>query len=244
MVHTANLSRSIDYCNTVKNIEYNLSKLRQRIVTAARQYDRDPHHIKLIAVSKRQPEQAIRAAYSAGLIEFGENYLQEAVGKITVLADLDLRWHFIGPLQSNKTRPVAQHFAWIHSVDREKVARRLSEQRPNSLPPLNACIQVNISGEASKAGIDPAGLVALADRIASLPGLTLRGLMALPAPRPDFTAQRLAFRVLRQALEELNQQGHDLDSLSMGTSVDMEAAIAEGATLIRIGTALFGPRPD
>lgn len=236
--------RSIDYCNTVKNIEQSLSELRQRIVTAAARYDRDPDHIKLIAVSKRQPEQVICAARAAGLVDFGENYLQEAIAKILALADPALCWHFIGPLQSNKTRLAAEHFQWVHSLDRDKVARRLSEQRPSGLPPLNVCIQVNTSGETSKSGIALSGLQSLADSIAGLPHLRLRGLMTLPAPTPDFNTQREAFRPLRLALEKLNRGGHDLDTLSMGTSTDLDAAIAEGATLVRIGTALFGPRPD
>lgn len=236
--------RSIDYCNSVKNIEQSLSDLHQRIVSAAGRYDRDPDHIKLIAVSKRQPEQAIRTARAAGQIDFGENYLQEAVAKIETLADPDLCWHFIGPLQSNKTRPVAEHFDWVHSVDRDRVARRLNEQRPPGQPPLNVCIQVNISSEASKSGINLSDLQSLADNVADLPHLRLRGLMALPAPSQDFDAQRAAFRQLRLALEALNRSGHELDTLSMGTSTDLDAAIAEGATLVRIGTALFGPRPD
>lgn len=236
--------RSIDYCNSVKNIEQSLSDLHQRIVSAAGRYDRDPDHIKLIAVSKRQPEQAIRTARAAGQIDFGENYLQEAVAKIETLADPDLCWHFIGPLQSNKTRPVAEHFDWVHSVDRDRVAHRLNEQRPAGQSPLNVCIQVNISSEASKSGINLSDLQSLADNVADLPHLRLRGLMALPAPSQDFDAQRAAFRQLRLALETLNRSGHELDTLSMGTSTDLDAAIAEGATLVRIGTALFGPRPD
>lgn len=180
----------------------------------------------------------------AGMRRFGENYLQEALEKIAALQELDLEWHFIGPIQSNKTRPIAEHFDWVHSVDRLKLARRLSEQRPAGLPPLNICLQVNVSGEQSKSGITLQELPALAQEVATLPRLRLRGLMAIPAPAAGLEAQRQPFRQMRFALEQLIAEGLELDTLSMGMSGDLEAAIAEGATLVRIGTALFGPRPQ
>lgn len=197
----------------------------------------------LLAVSKTKPAAALREAYAAGLRDFGENYLQEALGKQQELADLPLSWHFIGPIQSNKTRAIAEHFAWVHSVDRLKIAQRLSEQRPAELPPLNICIQVNVSGEASKSGCTPADLPDLARAISALPRLQLRGLMAIPEPTEDRAAQEAAFA----AVQALNNQLRDnlnlpLDTLSMGMSHDLEAAIAQGATWVRIGTALFGAR--
>ncbi len=228
----------------MQNIEQSLTALRQRIVSSAQEYARDAHSIKILAVSKKQPISAIRAALAADQRDFGENYLQEALAKIDVLADSQACWHFIGPLQSNKTRAVAENFSWVHTLDREKIAVRLSEQRPGGLGPLNVCIQVNISAEASKSGISLAALPALVMTIRQLPGLRLRGLMALPAPAAEFDAQRQPFWQLRQAFEQLQGGGFELDTLSMGTSSDMAAAIAEGTTLLRIGTALFGPRPD
>jgi hypothetical protein len=201
--------------------------------------------VHLLAVSKTQPAEAVRAAFDAGQRAFGENYVQEALAKIAALADLraQLQWHLIGPLQSNKTRVVAEAFDWVQSVDRLKIAQRLSEQRPPGLPPLNICLQVNISGEASKSGVLPAELPALAEAVAALPRLRLRGLMAIPEPEEDFERQRAPHRALRELLEALNAQGLALDTLSMGMSADVEAAIAEGATLVRVGTALFGARP-
>lgn len=193
----------------------------------------------LLAVSKTQPAEAIREAFDAGLRDFGENYLQEALEKQADLADLPLRWHFIGPIQSNKTKAIAEHFDWVHSVDRLKIAQRLSEQRPDALGPLNICIQVNVSGEASKSGCSPEAVAALAETIATLPRLRLRGLMTIPAPTENPVEQRQAFARLRRLKETL---GADLDTLSMGMSQDLEAAIAEGATWVRIGTALFGAR--
>ncbi len=228
----------------MNNIEASLRALRERIARAAGLAGRDPAGVRLLAVSKRHPVTAIRQARAGGQRDFGENYLQEALEKIEQLRDLDLEWHYIGVLQSNKTALVATHFDWVHTIAREKIARRLSAQRANGMPPLNVCIQVNISGEASKAGIAPAQLPALAHGVASLPGLCLRGLMALPAPTPDPALQRQAFAGLRRLLEQLRGQGLALDTLSMGTSNDLEAAILEGATMVRIGTALFGPRPD
>jgi len=220
-----------------------LQTVYQRIDEAITTYGRDPGSVTLLAVSKTRTSEELRALAAAGVQRFGENYLQEALEKIASLQDLELEWHFIGPIQSNKTRPIAEHFDWVHSVDRLKLARRLSEQRPGNLPPLNICLQVNVSGEESKSGIALDELPSLAREVASLPRIRLRGLMAIPAPSGDFAAQRQPFRLMRQALEQLNDSGLGLDTLSMGMSNDLEAAIAEGATLVRIGTALFGPRP-
>ncbi|MCS3903262.1 pyridoxal phosphate enzyme (YggS family) [Methylohalomonas lacus] len=227
----------------MKNIAQSLTDLRHEIAACAREHGRDATAVSLLAVSKKQPVAAIRAALDAGQTDFGENYLQEALDKMTALADSHACWHFIGPLQSNKTRAVAEHFDWVHTLDRDKVARRLSEQRPADRPPLNVCIQVNISAEASKSGVDPARLPELAATISSLPGLRLRGLMALPAPTVDFEAQRRPFRQLRETFEQLRAGGLELDTLSLGTSADFAAAIAEGSTLVRLGTAVFGARP-
>jgi pyridoxal phosphate enzyme (YggS family) len=182
----------------------------------------------------------IRAAASLGLSQFGENYLQEALEKMAALTDLPLTWHFIGPMQSNKTRAIAEHFDWVHSIDRLKIARRLSEQRPPHLPPLQVCLQVNVSGEASKSGVSPGALAELAAAVSELPGLRLRGLMAIPAATEDLTAQHAAFASLRRAMASLQMPA--LDTLSMGMSGDLEAAIAEGATIVRVGTDIFGPR--
>jgi len=226
----------------VKNIADNLAGLRQQMVTLAAAYQRDPETINLLAVSKRQPVEAIRAMRDAGQVDFGENYLQEALDKIATLGSEGLCWHFIGPLQSNKTRTVAEHFDWVHTLERAKTARRLNDQRPAARPPLNVCIQVNISDEPSKSGISLVELPELAAAVAELPRLRLRGLMTLPAPADDLASQRRPFAELRSALEDLRTQGLELDTLSMGTSGDLEAAIAEGATIVRIGTALFGPR--
>lgn len=197
----------------------------------------------LLAVSKTRPPDDIRAAWHAGCRDFGENYLQEALPKQEALSDLPITWHFIGPLQSNKTRPVATHFDWVHSVDRLKLAQRLSDQRPDTLPAINVCIQVNIDDEASKSGVTPAELPALAHAIAALPRLRLRGLMCIPHPWEREEEQRRPLAALRQLAESLQQQGLPLDTLSMGMSDDLDAAIAEGSTLVRIGTALFGQRP-
>ncbi len=223
-------------------IAKNIAKLENRIRIASQNCGRDPAGITLLAVSKTKPAAAVREAAAAGVREFGENYLQEALEKMEALADLELTWHFIGPLQSNKTRPVAERFDWVHSVDRLKTARRLSEQRPDTLPPLNLCLQVNISGEESKAGLRLAELPALATEVAALPRVTLRGLMAIPAPSDDPATQREPFARLREALTALQVTIPELDTLSMGMSGDLEAAIAEGATLVRIGTDIFGPR--
>ena len=224
------------------SIAINIAELLQQIRAAEHRFARQPNSVTLMAVSKTRPAEAVREAYQAGLRHIGENYLQEALDKIEALPDLDIVWHFIGPIQSNKTRPIAEHFAWVHSVDRLKVARRLSEQRPVELPPLNICLQVNISGEASKSGVTPAELPEIAAEVAKLPNIQLRGLMAIPASSDQFEAQREPFRQLRELQEQLNQQGLKLDTLSMGMSGDMQAAIAEGATMVRIGTDIFGAR--
>ena len=223
----------------MSTIAANISTLESRIHAAALAARRAPDSIGLLAVSKTKPAEAIREAFAAGLRDFGENYLQEALGKQAELADLPLCWHFIGPIQSNKTRAIAEHFAWVHSVNRLKIAQRLSEQRPESLDPLNICIQVNVSGEASKSGCTPQDLPALAEAIAALPRLKLRGLMAIPEPTDDTCAQHAAFATVRALQENLNLP---LDTLSMGMSHDLEAAVVEGATWVRIGTALFGAR--
>lgn len=223
----------------MSTIANNIAKVAARIREAAQAAARNPDEVHLLAVSKTQPAEAIRQACQAGLHDFGENYLQEALEKQADLADLPLTWHFIGPIQSNKTKAIAEHFDWVHSVDRLKIAQRLSDQRPESLPPLNICLQVNVSGEASKSGCEPQDVPQLAQAIAALPRLRLRGLMAIPEPTDDPTEQRAAFARLRHLQAELQM---DLDTLSMGMSQDLEAAIAEGATWVRIGTALFGAR--
>ncbi|KFF45302.1 MULTISPECIES: YggS family pyridoxal phosphate-dependent enzyme [Pseudomonas] len=223
----------------MSTIADNIGLVSQRIRAAADAVQRDASSIHLLAVSKTKPAQAVRDAYAAGMRDFGENYLQEALGKQADLTDLPLSWHFIGPIQSNKTRAIAENFAWVHSVDRLKIAQRLSEQRPADLPPLNICIQVNVSGEASKSGCTPADLPALANAISALPRLKLRGLMAIPEPTKDRAAQDAAFASVRDLQASLNLA---LDTLSMGMSHDLESAIAQGATWVRIGTALFGAR--
>jgi PLP dependent protein len=198
--------------------------------------------ITLLAVSKAQAADKLRAAYLAGQRAFGENYVQEAIAKQALLADCNIDWHFIGPIQSNKTQVIAQHFAWVHSVDRLKIAQRLSSARPPTLAALNVCIQINSSAEASKSGVDMAGLSSLASAISALPGLKLRGLMAIPAPAKDFAEQRAQFNIVHTAFKALRQQGFDLDTLSIGMSDDYVAAIHEGATIVRIGSAIFGLR--
>ncbi|GLO40564.1 UPF0001 protein [Pseudomonas putida] len=217
----------------------NLSAISARIASAAQAAGRDPASVQLLAVSKTKPASAIREIHATGVCDFGENYLQEALTKQQALSDLPLIWHFIGPIQSNKTKAIAEHFDWVHSVDRLKIAQRLSEQRPAGLAPLNICLQVNVSGEDSKSGCAPADLPTLAKTVAALPNLRLRGLMAIPEPTDDRAAQEAAFATLRQLQEGL---GLGLDTLSMGMSHDLEAAIAQGATWVRIGTALFGAR--
>lgn len=225
------------------DIATRLEAVRQRIREAALRFGRAADGVQLLAVSKTHPAAAVAEALSAGQRAFGENYLQEALEKIESLSGEPLEWHFIGPLQSNKTKAVAEHFDWVHSLDRWKIARRLSEQRPAHMAPLNVCLEVNVDGEGSKSGLQPEEVPDLARAVAELPGLRLRGLMAIPAPRTDFEAQREPLRRLRTLREELATLGLDgLDTLSMGTSGDLEAAIAEGATIVRIGTAIFGPR--
>ena len=211
-------------------------------IAAACPFGRKPDEVSLLAVSKTWPASDVREAAAAGQRAFGENYVQEGIAKIEALSDLDLEWHFIGPLQSNKTRPVAENFAWAHSLDRLKIAERLSVQRPERLPPLQVCLQVNVSGEISKSGVEPAAAAALAQAIVALPRLRLRGLMCIPEPTEDVAVQRAAFRRLRQLFTQLRDGGLPLDTLSMGMSHDLEAAIAEGATLVRVGTAIFGKR--
>ena len=219
-----------------------LQNLVERIARAARAAGRDPAGVRLLAVSKTWPADSVREAAEAGQRAFGENYVQEGVAKVEALAGLGLEWHFIGPLQSNKTRLVANSFAWVHSVDRLKVAERLSGQRDVHLPPLEVCIQVNVSGEASKSGAAPDEVPELARAVAALPRLRLRGLMAIPEPTSDVALQRARFASLRQLRDQLNAGGLQLDTLSMGMSDDLEAAIAEGSTMVRVGTAIFGGR--
>ena len=219
-----------------------LQAVQARIAAAVAEAGRDAATLRMLAVSKTFDAAAVRELAACGQRAFGENYVQEALDKQAALQDLPLEWHFIGPIQSNKTRAIAAHFSWVHSVDRLKIAERLSAQRTPGRPPLQVCIEVNVSGEASKGGVTPADLPALAGAIAILPGLQLRGLMAIPAPTPDVSAQRAAFRQVREQFDALRARGHALDTLSMGMSGDLEAAILEGATIVRIGTALFGER--
>jgi len=220
----------------------NIANLLQRVRLGAQKSQRGDSDILLLAVSKTRPAEDIRAAYNCGLREFGESYLQEALQKMAALEDLDLTWHFIGPIQSNKTRPIAEHFDWVHSVGRSKIARRLNEQRPDGLAPLQVCLQVNISGEDTKSGAALEELPQLVRDILTLPRLKLRGLMAIPAATDNVQLQRQSFVRLRTALEQLQAIAPGMDTLSMGMSGDMEAAIAEGATIVRVGTAIFGDR--
>ncbi len=221
-------------------ITQQLEQLRTQISDAELAYNRQPGSVLLLAVSKTKPAEDIAAAYRSGQRHFGENYLQEALRKQQELGAYAITWHFIGPIQSNKTKALATHFDWVHSVDNLKIAWRLSEQRPSHLPPLNICLQVNISDEPSKSGITLAELPELCDRVAKLPNLKLRGVMAIPAPQQDFKRQRQPYRVLYQAVAKLGQPG--LDTFSFGMTGDLKAAIAEGSTIVRIGTALFGER--
>ena len=219
-----------------------LQAVLARIRAAEQRFGRVPGSVRLLAVSKTQPPAAIAAAAAAGQTRFGENYVQEALDKMPGLATFALEWHFIGPIQANKTRPVAERFAWVHGVDRAKIAERLNAQRPTDLPPLNVCLQVNIDRQASKRGADASEALAVARAVAALPRLRLRGLMAMPAPASTFADQRARLARLRRLQERLIAEGLALDTLSMGMSDDLEAAIAEGSTLVRIGTAIFGPR--
>lgn len=225
-------------------ISENIQQLHGRIRRACEQASRPVHSVTLLVVTKHFPPEDVRAAAAAGERRFGENYVQEGVDKIAALSDLreQLEWHLIGPLQSNKTRVVAEHFDWVHSVDRLKIAQRLSEQRPAGRPPLQVCLQVNISGEASKSGVAPADVPALAREVAALPGLTLRGLMAIPEPAATLEEQRAPHRALAALRDALANDGLVLDTLSIGMSADLEAAILEGATMVRVGTAVFGSR--
>ena len=225
-----------------QNLTLHVNHVRSRIRSAAIAAGRDPAAVTLVAVTKAQTAESIRLAATAGVTDFGENYLQEALAKMELLADLPLTWHFIGAIQSNKTRPIAERFDWVHGVDRLNVARRLAEQRPFHAPPLNICIQVALEPEETKGGVSPQALPELAAAVAALPRVTLRGLMCLPPPQVGIEAQRAVFARLRLALQDLNARGLKLDTLSMGMSGDFESAIAEGATLVRIGTALFGSR--
>jgi pyridoxal phosphate enzyme (YggS family) len=226
------------------SIAQHLEEVRRRIAKAAQSASRDAASIKLLAVSKTFPADDVRAAFDAGQRAFGENYVQEGIAKIAALGDLrgDIEWHFIGPLQSNKTKLVAEQFDWVHSIDRLKIAERLSAQRPEGTPALNVCIQVNVSGEASKSGVEPDEATALAHAVAGLPGLRLRGLMAIPEPADTLDAQRAPHVRLRELMNTLRADGLELDTLSMGMSADLEAAVIEGATIVRIGTAIFGAR--
>ncbi len=223
-------------------IAENLQAVHDRIRRAAAAAHRSAEDIRLLAVSKTFDASAINAAWQAGQRAFGENFVQEALDKIAGLNDFDIEWHFIGPVQGNKTRPIAEHFAWVHSIEREKIAQRLNDARPAHLPPLNVLIQVNVSGESSKSGVAPGQERALAAMIRTLPRLRLRGLMAIPEPTPDATLQRRRFALLQSLQQELQSDDSSANTLSMGMSDDLEAAIAEGSTMVRIGTAIFGSR--
>lgn len=223
-------------------ISQNIKSIQTLIKAAEQKYDRQPGSVQLLAVSKTRPIEDIQAALAANQSHFGENYLQDALTKIETISEPTIEWHFIGPIQSNKTRQIAQHFNWVHTIDRLKIAQRLSEQRESGQKPLNVCIQVNTSGENSKSGVSIEDTIELAKQISQLPHLQLRGLMTIPASTNDFEQQRLPFRLLRELKDEIQSQGIALDTLSMGMSNDMEAAIAEGSTIVRIGTAIFGAR--
>jgi pyridoxal phosphate enzyme (YggS family) len=225
-----------------QNSTLHVNHVRSRILRAAAAAGRDPATVTLVAVTKAQTAETVRLAATAGVTDFGENYLQEALAKMDQFAGLPLCWHFIGAIQSNKTRAIAQRFDWAHSIDRLSIARRLSEQRPFHAPPLNLCIQVELVPEPNKGGVAPGAVGELAAAVGELPRVCLRGLMCVPPPQPNVAAERAVFARLRILLEELNANGHKLDTLSMGMSGDFESAIAEGATLVRIGTALFGSR--
>jgi PLP dependent protein len=230
----------IRQATTTMTIAQRIEYIRSQIKEHCRACDRDPETVLLLAVSKTKPAKDIAAAYQSGLRHFGENYCQEALLKQQALGAYDITWHFIGPIQNNKTRHIAQHFSWVHSVDSLRIATRLNEQRPADLPLLNVCLQVNVSGEQSKSGITLDGMPALCTAIAALPRLRLRGVMAIPAPQDDFGQQRLPYKALVQAVAELKQPG--LDTFSFGMTGDLKAAISEGSTIVRIGTALFGSR--
>ncbi len=245
MTHAPRTAATQDTRRIMAMIADNLQQVRARIARACAQAGRAVQSVTLLSVSKTFGPEAVRDAVAAGEHCFGENYVQEGIDKIAALADLrtQLEWHLIGPLQSNKTRIVAEQFDWVHTIDRLKIAQRLSDQRPTHLPPLQLCLQVNISGEASKSGLAPQEVAGVARAIAALPRVTLRGLMAIPEPAADFEAQRAPHRRLRELLQALRTDGLALDTLSIGMSADLEAAIAEGSTMVRVGTAIFGIRP-
>ena len=226
----------------METIATRLESVKLRIAEAAKLAGRDPQEILLLAASKTNQPEKLREAWNAGQKVFGENYLQEGLIKIRALSDLPIEWHFIGPIQSNKTKQIAENFAWVHSIDREKIAVRLASARPESLPPLQVCVQVNVSGEVTKSGISPDNAIALATFVSQQPRLKLRGLMAVPELTSATALQREQFQVMREIFEQLKKQGFDVDTLSMGMSEDMTIAIAEGATIVRIGTAIFGAR--
>lgn len=219
-----------------------LRVVRARIRTLERRYRREPGSVTLLAVSKTKPPEAVRAALAAGQRAFGENHLQDATARIEALAGCGVSWHFIGAVQSNKTRPIAARFDWVHGIEREKIAARLCAQRPTGRGALDVCIEVNVNGEGTKSGVPPGEVESLAQAVRERPGLRLRGLMAIPRPAEEFEAQRAPFRLLREILDDLNTKGFGLDTLSMGMTGDLEAAVAEGATIVRVGTAIFGPR--
>jgi len=223
-------------------IAYNLKNVLQRIKDAVNKNNTITHPVTLLAVSKTHTINKIEEAFLAGQRDFGENYLSEAIEKITALDEYDICWHYIGPIQSNKTAKIAEHFAWVHSIDRLKIARRLSAQRPGHLPPLNICIQVNISNEASKSGVSPEELPELIVQVNNLPGIKLRGLMCIPAMEETYDKQRQAFHKMYELYQQQKSAFPDIDTLSMGMSADLEAAIAEGSTMVRVGTDIFGAR--
>jgi len=223
-------------------IAHNIKSIRAQIKEIAQKYARQPDSVQLLAVSKTRPIEDIQAAYAENQHHFGENYLQDALSKIDNISESSIEWHFIGPIQSNKTRQIAENFNWVHTIDRFKIAQRLNDQRSPAQTPLNLCIQVNVSGESSKSGIHFEDTLTLAKHISLLPNIHLRGLMTIPAATNDFELQRQPFRLLRELKDEIQSQGIELDTLSMGMSNDMEAAIAEGSTIVRIGTAIFGAR--
>lgn len=227
----------------MNTIQTNLSEINNRILSFEQRYQRQPHSVKLLAVTKHQPIEKIQQAIDAEHKVFGENYLQEALPKINFFANQSVEWHFIGPIQSNKTKKIAEHFSWVHTVESEKIAKRLNDQRPDSLPPLNICIQVNISDENSKSGLPSFdSVLSLATFCRDLPRLRLRGLMTIPAPKKTFEEQRIELHKLKLFYDALIQHHFSIDTLSMGMSEDLEAAIAEGATVVRVGTAIFGAR--
>lgn len=242
MKNTSKNTEKNSAISTEINISVALAQIRQRISDAEQRFNRDPNSVQLLVVSKTRSAASIQTAIDAGQTCFAENYLQEAVEKIIHLKNPQLIWHFIGSIQSNKTRDIAKYFHWAQTIDRIKIARRLNEQRPDQLPPLNICLQINISGENSKSGITPDELIQLADDCSSLANIKIRGLMAMPAQDSNFERQRAPFRELKRLFTEIRTRHPGLDTLSMGTTNDLEAAIAEGSTMVRIGTAIFGPR--